>query len=136
MTVEQIPVAQTAIKAQGLRRWTIDRKVESSSVRPYNKPHLLFDVLELLLELLHVGVDVGVVLVPLQRRDVSAGCNANTRRRWELDHADATRCVRWLLNHWASNKNHGQSGTLTGILSRFCLKTQMITLEGCYEEGS
>lgn len=34
---------------------------------------LLFDVLELLLELLHVRVDISVVLVPLQGWDISAG---------------------------------------------------------------
>lgn len=36
--------------------------------------YLFLDVLELLLQLLYVSVDVGVVFVPLQGRDVSAGC--------------------------------------------------------------
>lgn len=46
--------------------------------------HLLLDVLELLLQLLHVSVDVGVVFVPLQGRDVSAGClGATTQQRVE-----------------------------------------------------
>lgn len=44
-------------------------------------PHLFLDVLELLLQLLHVSVDVGVVFVPLQGRDVSAGCLGATTQQ-------------------------------------------------------
>lgn len=43
--------------------------------------HLLLDVLQLLLQLLHVSVDVGVVFVPLQGRDVSAGCLGATTQQ-------------------------------------------------------
>lgn len=43
--------------------------------------HLFLDVLELLLQLLHVSVDVGVVFVPLQGRDVSAGCLGATTQQ-------------------------------------------------------
>lgn len=45
--------------------------------------HLFLDVLELLLQLLHVSVDVGVVFVPLQGRDVSAGCLGATTQHVE-----------------------------------------------------
>lgn len=43
--------------------------------------HLFLDVLQLLLQLLHVSVDVGVVFVPLQGRDVSAGCLGATTQQ-------------------------------------------------------
>lgn len=42
-------------------------------VQAHRAHGLFLDVLELLLQLLHVSVDVGVVFVPLQGRDVSAG---------------------------------------------------------------
>lgn len=42
------------------------------------RSHLLLDVLELLLEFLYVSVDIGVVLVSLQGRDVSTGCLGTT----------------------------------------------------------
>lgn len=47
--------------------------------------HLFLDVLELLLELLYISIDIGVILVPLEGRDVPAGCLDTTEQhkdRW------------------------------------------------------
>lgn len=39
-------------------------------------PHLLFDILQLLLQFLHICIDISVVFVPLQSWNISAGWKA------------------------------------------------------------
>lgn len=61
-------------------RWYVT-ETASSGFPLVSAAHLLLDVLELLLQLLHVSVDVGVVFVPLQCWDVSAGCLGATTQQ-------------------------------------------------------